>query len=50
MVRTDSFPKDENVEGSYPFYILITNKFNLHFIEGSFEEGLPLIEEVLKRN
>ncbi|WP_242134486.1 hypothetical protein [Aestuariivivens marinum] len=41
------FPLDDNNEG-LAFLYVYNNKFNLHFIEGSFEEGLPLIEEVLK--
>jgi hypothetical protein len=40
------FPLDDNVEGLRFLYIY-NNKFNLHFIEGSFKEGLPLVEEVL---
>jgi hypothetical protein len=42
------FPIDDNVEG-LTFLFIYNNKFNLHFIEGSFNEGLPLIDEVLER-
>ncbi len=42
------FPVDDNISG-LTFLYIYNNKFNLHFIEGSFEEGLPLIEEVLER-
>ncbi|WP_147678025.1 hypothetical protein [Algibacter pacificus] len=40
------FPKDDNLDG-LAFLYLYNNKFNLHFIEGSFEEGLPLVDTVL---
>lgn len=42
------FPVDDNLEG-LSFLFIYNNKFNLHFIEGSFNEGLPLIDEVLER-
>ncbi len=41
------FPKDDNVE-SLTFLYLYINKFNLHFMEGTFHEGLPLVNEVLE--
>lgn len=41
------FPKDDNVE-SLTFLYVYTNKFNLHFMEGTFHEGLPLVNEVLE--
>jgi len=40
------FPKDDNIEGLI-FMYLYNNKFNLHFMEGTFQEGLPLVDEVL---
>ena len=40
------FPKDDNVE-SLTFLYVYSNKFNLHFMEGTFKEGLPLVDEVL---
>lgn len=40
------FPKDDNVE-SLIFLYVYSNKFNLHFMEGTFREGLPLIDQVL---
>src|SRR5690606_11505791 len=46
ITKTTWFPKDDNLEG-LAFLYIYNNKFNLHFIEGSFEEGLPLIDEVL---
>ncbi|KAB1068427.1 hypothetical protein F6U93_06920 [Tamlana haliotis] len=42
------FPVDDNIEG-LTFLFIYNNKFNLHFIEGSFKEGLPLVDEVLER-
>ena len=42
------FPIDDNING-LTFLYIYNNKFNLHFIEGSFNEGLPLIDEVLER-
>ncbi|GAB1855433.1 hypothetical protein MHTCC0001_02670 [Flavobacteriaceae bacterium MHTCC 0001] len=42
------FPLDDNNE-SLAFLYIYNNKFNLHFIEGSFREGLPLIDEVLEK-
>ncbi len=41
------FPKDDNIEG-LRFLYLYLNKFNLHFMEGTFKEGLPLVNEVTK--
>jgi len=41
------FPKDDNIEGLI-FMYLYNNKFNLHFMEGTFQEGLPLVDEVLE--
>jgi tetratricopeptide (TPR) repeat protein len=41
------FPHDDNIDGLV-FLYLYSNKINLHFMEGSFNEGLPLIEEVLE--
>lgn len=42
------FPLDDNIDG-LAFLYIYNNKFNLHFIQGSFQEGLPLIDEVLER-
>ncbi|MDC8003150.1 hypothetical protein POV27_03755 [Aureisphaera galaxeae] len=46
-VASDSFPKSENIE-SLIFLHLYSHKINLHFMEGKFEEGLPLVKEVLE--
>ncbi|WP_136481651.1 hypothetical protein [Cognatitamlana onchidii] len=48
VVNEKTFPTDDNIDG-LAFLYIYNNKFNLHFIEGSFDEGLPLIEEVLDR-
>ena len=42
------FPLNDNNE-SLTFLFIYNNKFNLHFIEGSFDEGLPLIDDVLEQ-
>lgn len=42
------FPVDDNLDG-LAFLYIYNNKFNLHFIEGSFAKGLPLIDEVLEQ-
>ncbi|WP_299556970.1 hypothetical protein [Seonamhaeicola sp.] len=42
------FPVDDNIDG-LAFLYIYTNKFNLHFIEGSFKDGLSLIDEVLEQ-
>ena len=42
------FPVDDNIEG-LTFLYIYNNKFNLHFIEGSFKQGLPLIDEVSEK-
>ncbi len=39
-------PNDDNVS-ALSFLYLYTNKLNLHFFEGTFKEGLPLVDEVL---
>jgi hypothetical protein len=47
ITREDWFPKDDNIEGLI-FMYLYNNKFNLHFMEGRFREGLYLVDEVLE--
>ncbi len=49
MLRTSSseFPKNDNLKAlNFQFYY--SNKLNLHFLEGSFEEGSVIIPEVIK--
>lgn len=45
--REDLLPKEDNVV-VLTFMYLYSNKLNLHFLEGSFKEGLPLVDEILK--
>jgi hypothetical protein len=47
ITQEEWFPKDDNVQ-SLTFLYVYTNKFNLHFMEGTFHEGLPLVDEVLE--
>ena len=46
VTKDKVFPKNDNVE-SLTFLYVYSNKLNLHFMEGSFHEGLPLVNEVL---
>ncbi|MDG1310091.1 MAG: hypothetical protein P8P13_06275, partial [Flavobacteriaceae bacterium] len=47
ITKEDGFPKDDNVQ-SLAFLYIESNKFNLHFMEGTFKEGLPLIPNTLE--
>lgn len=47
-ISNEAFPKNDNVQSLILLYSY-NNKFNLHFLEGSFKEGLPLVEEVLQK-
>jgi len=40
------FPNDDNINGLV-FLYLYSNKINLKFMQGTFNEGIPLIDEVL---
>ncbi|HAT63952.1 MAG TPA: hypothetical protein DCS66_05035 [Flavobacteriaceae bacterium] len=46
-LQQDDFPSRENVQ-SLVFLYLYSHKMNLHFMEGTFKEGLELVPEVLK--
>lgn len=46
-VTSQGFPLDDNIEALI-FLYLYNNKLNLHFLEGTFEEGEPLVGEILK--
>jgi len=46
-IKDERFPKNDNLE-VLSFLYINSNKFNLHFLEGSFEEGLYLESTVLK--
>jgi hypothetical protein len=48
ITQKSDFPRDDNIDGLI-FLYLYSNKINLHFIEGTFSEGLPLVKEVLNR-
>ena len=47
ITNEDWFPKDDNVQ-SLTFLYVGSNKFNSHFMEGKFQEGLPLVAETLE--
>ena len=47
IVNEKAFPNDENVEALSFLYINL-NKINLHFIDGTFEDGLALIPVIEK--
>ncbi len=47
MVMSDGFPRHENTN-ALSFLYLNTNKLNVHFLEGSFKEGIPLISTIEK--
>ena len=46
-IAEESFPKNDNLS-ALSFICIYNGKFNLHFLEGSFEEGFYLVDEVLK--
>ncbi|MFD0862477.1 hypothetical protein ACFQ1M_09655 [Sungkyunkwania multivorans] len=47
ILHWGKFPKNDNVV-SLAFLYLYNNRLNLHFLEGSFQEGEYLIEEINK--
>jgi hypothetical protein len=47
-IALDSFPKNDNLS-SLTFLCLYNSKFNLHFLEGTFEEGLYLVDQTLTK-
>ena len=47
-IQLADFPKNDNLN-SLHFLCIYNNKFNLHFLEGNFQEGLPLVDDVLKK-
>lgn len=47
QISKSSFPKDDNIEGLV-FLYLNTDRLNLCFMKGLFEEGLSLVDEILK--
>ncbi|MBF03740.1 MAG: hypothetical protein CMP76_10625 [Flavobacterium sp.] len=47
-IALDAFPKNDNVS-ILSFLCIYNSKLNLHFIEGTFDQGLALIDPVLKK-
>ena len=47
VVEKETFPKSENIE-SLVFLHRYSHMINLHFMEGTFEDGLLLVAEVLE--
>ncbi len=47
-IAEDSFPKNDNLS-VLSFLCIYNGKFNLHFLEGNFEDGFYLIDEVQKK-
>lgn len=47
-IASDSFPKNDNLSSLY-FLCYYNSTFNLHFLEGDFEGGMYLVDEVLKK-
>ncbi|GHC48473.1 hypothetical protein [Ulvibacter litoralis] len=45
ILKQKEFPKDDNVE-ALTFLYLSTNKVNMYFMDGSFNEGLTVIPEI----
>jgi hypothetical protein len=46
-ISKEEFPKNDNTTSLY-FLCYYSSKFNLHFLEGDFEGGKYLVDEVLK--
>jgi len=47
-INLDKFPKNDNIN-SLCFLYFYNSKLNLFFLEGNFEQGLNLVDEVLKK-
>ena len=46
-IKSDDFPIDDNIE-VLSFQFIYNNRLNIHFLEGTFDEGEYLINEILK--
>ncbi|MBP2833969.1 hypothetical protein J8281_17365 [Aquimarina sp. U1-2] len=46
-ITRDTFPKDDNIE-VLSFQFIYNNRLNIHFLEGTFEEGEYLVKEILQ--
>lgn len=47
-IAQENFPDNDNIN-TLSFLCLYNSKLNLHFLEGTFKEGLHLVEDVLKK-
>ncbi len=47
QVKDEDFPKNDNLE-ALVFLYSYNNRFNLHFLQGTFREGLEIIPKVIK--
>ena len=48
VISSQSFPKNDNIEVLCFLYVY-NNKLNLHFMEGTFKKGIPLVDEILSK-
>ncbi|WP_299261643.1 hypothetical protein [uncultured Aquimarina sp.] len=46
-ITSDNFPIDDNIE-VLSFQFIYNNRLNVHFLEGTFDEGEYLVTEILK--
>ncbi len=46
-INAENFPKDDNIE-VLSFQFVYNNRLNIHFLEGTFDEGEYLIDEILQ--
>ncbi|MES2543647.1 MAG: hypothetical protein V4548_02095 [Bacteroidota bacterium] len=46
-IALDNFPKNDNIN-SLSLLCVYNSKFNLHFLEGDYQGGLYLVDEILK--
>ncbi|WP_310556833.1 hypothetical protein [Flavobacterium sp.] len=47
-IALEQFPKNDNLSSQY-FICYYNNKFNLYFLDGDFNAGLHLVDEVLRK-
>ncbi|MFD2564841.1 hypothetical protein [Aquimarina rubra] len=45
-IKSDDFPIDDNIE-VLSFQFIYNNRLNVHFLEGTFDEGAYLVDEIL---
>jgi len=46
-IKSDDFPIDDNIE-VLSFQFIYNNRLNVHFLEGTFDEGEYLVDEILE--